>query len=309
MSLLESMFGQLMVPVSSRAKFGAMARGWLAGAVPELFPEWHGGLQSRPVAGPKPVIKPTGRERPPRDAGPPWGEPGQVFGELKICPTHPVFHCRESLYSKDAWQEFLAGLEAAPCRASVSVGALDDRGYPPAGDFAWIDAERERGWAKFTLVVPAEGTGWPHSPQLQDTWARYLREQADQVGACAGFMTDDTLPLFTTLQVVTGRGDVRFTDSRKVLLGYSWVTIVAPALAVRLGGSGAMEASGAFYEVSTLRNGGLWLRATPTINEFTGDRIRKVFEALAPVLITGAAVNWQGEELRIVEGVDAADYQ
>ena len=57
-----------------------------------------------------------------------------------------------------------------------------------------------------------------------------------------------------------------------------------------------MEASGAFYEVSTLRNGGLWLRATPTVNEFTGDRIRAVFEALALVLITGVAVNWKGGE-------------
>jgi hypothetical protein len=40
-----------------------------------------------------------------------------------------------------------------------------------------------------------------------------------------------------------------------------------------------------------------------------GNRIRKVFEAFAPVQITGRAVNWQGEELRIAEGVDAADYK
>jgi hypothetical protein len=37
------------------------------------------------------------------------------------------------------------------------------------------------------------------------------------------------------------------------------------------------------------------------------DRIREVFEALAPVLITGVAVNWKGEEFRIFEGVTAAD--
>lgn len=304
------MVGKLFVPLVSRAGFAAVAREWLGEAVPRLFPEWEAGLRSCPVAGPKPVVRPTGRERPPRDAGPPWGGPGQVFGEMKMCPTDPVFRCRETLYTEAAWREFLAGLEAAPCRASVTVGALDERGYPPAGDFGWVDAERERGWAKLTMVGPAQSTGWPGSAERQEAWAGYLREVADRVGACGGFMTDDSLALFTTLQYATGRGDVHFTDSRKVLVGYSWVTVVAPRLAGRLGGAAALRESGAFYEVSTLRNGGLWLRATPVINEFTGDRIRRVFEALAPVLIAGPAVMKRaGEEFRIAEGVDAADWQ
>lgn len=287
-----------------------VSREWLVEAVPRLFPEWYERLRSEPVAGPKPVIRPAAGEPFRRDAGPPWGEPGQVFGELKVCPTDPVLGCRVVSYSDGAWEEFLTRLEAAPCRASVRVGTLDARGYPPDGGFAWIDAERDRGWARLTLVVSAQSTGWPQSPQRQDIWGGYLKDLADRLSACAGFMTDDALPLYTSLQYATGRGDVRFTDSRKMLLGYSWITIVAPKLAERLGGATAMRNSGAFYEVSALRNGALWLRATPVINEFTGDRIRRVFEALAPVLITGPALaKLDGEEFRIVGGVDAADYQ
>jgi hypothetical protein len=68
-------------------------------------------------------------------------------------------------------------------------------------------------------------------------------------------------------------------------------------------------ASGAFCEVTELQNGAVWLRATPTIDEFTGDRIRAVFEALAPELPTGLPAIWPSEAHRIAEGVDAADYQ
>jgi hypothetical protein len=58
--------------------------------------------------------------------------------------------------------------------------------------------------------------------------------------------------------------------------------------------------------VSTLPDGALWLRATPAINDFTGERVRMVFEALAHILLTGTTAFEFGEEYRIVEGVDAA---
>jgi hypothetical protein len=85
--------------------------------------------------------------------------------------------------------------------------------------------------------------------------------------------------------------------------------VVAPELAGRLGGAAALAATGAFAEVSDLGGGALWLRATPAVNEFTGPAVRAVFEALAPVLITGVARIEFSRQLRIVEGVDAADYQ
>jgi hypothetical protein len=98
-------------------------------------------------------------------------------------------------------------------------------------------------------------------------------------------------------------------DSGQVLRGYSWVTVVAPGIAARLGGARALRASGAFYEVSVLPNGSLWLRATPAINEFTGDRVRRVFEVLAPVLTEGVAEFRFSESYRIVRDVNAADFR
>ena len=51
-------------------------------------------------------------------------------------------------------------------------------------------------------------------------------------------------------------------------------------------------------------------RATRTINEFTGDKIRAAFETLAPELPTGTAkFRYLAETYRLVQAVDAADYQ
>jgi hypothetical protein len=123
-------------------------------------------------------------------------------------------------------------------------------------------------------------------------------------------MTDD-LGGETALERTTAalRGSPNIASPREVLRGYSWVTVVARELAGRLGGADAVAATGAFCEVEELPDGGLWLRATPTINEFTGEAIQRVFAALAPVLLTGITRFDFGKRYRIVEGVDAADYR
>jgi hypothetical protein len=84
--------------------------------------------------------------------------------------------------------------------------------------------------------------------------------------------------------------------------------IVAVEVAARLGGAEALRASGAFHEVSVLPNGSQWLRAAPTINEFTGDKVRRVFKVLASELPDGVAKFRFSERFRIVPDVDAADY-
>jgi hypothetical protein len=38
------------------------------------------------------------------------------------------------------------------------------------------------------------GSGWPGSPDVQDRWAGFVREQAARIGACAGWMSDDRAP-------------------------------------------------------------------------------------------------------------------
>jgi len=230
---------------------------------------------------------------------------------LEIGREDPVFGKRRTLYSEKAWPRFLARLAEHPFSAGVSLTPLDDRGFPLHKELAYFNVVRDAvspAWTSFEFTVPAVYTGWPGSAEMQDRWTAFVRNQAALVGACAGGMTDDRGPGDTALERATGSW-AWISESCQVLRGYTWVTVVAAQLARSLGGAEALRASGAFCEVSPLRDGSLWLRATPAVNDFTGDRIRRVFEALAPVLLTGVARFENNESFRIVNGVDAADYR
>ncbi len=297
---LQEMNATLIAEIGSAEEFAALSREWLAGTLAEVFPGLYEGLRTRPSA-----TLPSDVE------GRPWGEPGQVLGILEIGREDPVFRQRMTLYSEDAWRRFLARLAGYPFSASVSITPLDDHGFPLYGDWAYVKVARDvlsPAWVSFEFTAPAVYTGWPESGQMQDRWAEFVKGQAARTGACAGGMTDDITPGDTALERATGTW-TWIRDSCQVLRGYTWVTVVAAELAGRLGGAEALRASGAFCEVSPLRDGSLWLRATPAISDFTGERVRRVFEALAPVLLTGVARFENDRSYRIVEGVDAADYR
>ncbi len=299
---LRVMYAELIAEIRSAEEFAVVSREWLTATMSEVFPALYEGLQARPVS-----------KWPIHPARGPWGQPGHVRGMLTIARNTPV-DWRDSLYSQRSWSRFLARLAERPFRAGVMVNALDDQGFPLHRGEAYVDVAHGQSapaWTAFSFTADAEDIGWPDSRQVQDRLAEFVKGQAARVGACAGGMTDDMAPgAQTALEVAQHRGiRPRGDDLREVLRGYSWVTIVAPELAERLGGVGPLAASGAFYEVSALPNGSLWLRATPTINEFTGDRIRRVFEALAPVLLTGTTMPEFSKPYRVVEGIDAADFR
>ncbi|MET7743253.1 hypothetical protein [Streptomyces sp. NPDC005385] len=76
-------------------------------------------------------------------------------------------------------------------------------------------------------------------------------------------------------------------ESRTHLRGYSWITGVPSELAIRLGGTRRLSATGAFHAVRELRGGGLLLQATQTLADYDDRAMREVFRALAPVLPPG----------------------
>lgn len=74
---------------------------------------------------------------------------------------------------------------------------------------------------------------------------------------------------------------------RRVLRGYSWVTVCPAELAARLGGAAALAGCGAFVRVEELPRGAVWLQATEDFAGYDEAAMRRVFEALAPVLPAG----------------------
>jgi hypothetical protein len=309
MALLEALNAELIAEIADGEALAVAGGPWLDGVLSTVFPDLAEGLRTRPVARDKP--------RPRSDIDSPWGQPGHVLGVLRTFQSAPVKLGRDVMFSKTSWPRFLGRLRNYPFGATVEINELDERGFPVHRGRAYIGLRRDfrsPGWCHFNYSALAIDTGWPDSPEIQDGWAEFVKEQAARIGACAGSMTDDYSSLGeTALQRAIGGLTAGVDQSRALLRGYSWVTIVAAEQAAQLGGAKALAASGAFCDVTMLPNGAVWLRATPTINEFTGDKIRAVFETLAPVLPIGRAELrghfMRADDFRILDDVDAADYR
>lgn len=90
-------------------------------------------------------------------------------------------------------------------------------------------------------------------------------------------------------------------NSRQMVRDYGWLTVLAEELGERLGGLPALRAAGAFAQVERLTEGGFWLLATPTWDEFGWPQAERVFEVLAPVLPPGVPQTNQ-ERFMVVGG-------
>jgi hypothetical protein len=296
---------ELIAEISSRETFAKVSRGWFTSVLAEVFPNLHEGLQGRPVTREK--------ARPKQDIDTPWGQPHHMLGTLRTFRKNPISGGREVVYSEAAWRRFLKAFDDLPFAASLHINELDAHGFPLHRGGSEIAVQRDFNhpdWVRFTFTADAADTGWPDSAQIQDQWVSFVRRWAAEVGACAGGMTDDIGTGQTALERMTMNLSASIADSQRVLRGYTWVTVLAEQLSGRLGGEEGLRSSGVFYSVEKLPNNSIFLRAAPTINEFVDDRIRKVFDTLAPVLLAGPAIpRFSSETYRAVENVDASDYR
>lgn len=131
--------------------------------------------------------------------------------------------------------------------------------------------------------------GEPDDPRFCAGAVEFLVAALDAVNPAFAWMgvdgpaTDDTnLDCVLNRRV---RDSVR--EARAFLRGYSWITVCPEELSVRLGGPGALAATGAFHRVVPLSAGGVVLQATETVAAYTDEAVRGVFEALHPVLPPG----------------------
>lgn len=186
--------------------------------------------------------------------------------------------------------------------------------YPRAGSsvakvLRWVPGREEqqvveREASALQTSRPGPGGGWAGSAELQDRWAGTVSLLAGRVGARAGMITTkiggpvhldqvtypDWLPEMVVQSAEYVQEVAMLGSGGDVLYRYSWVTIIPPGLAARCGGAAGLTATGAFFEVTELPGGPVWLRATRTIEEFDQDRSAAVAAALRPVLVTAGVL-------------------
>ena len=240
------MFADLMAEMPAGERYGEAARAWLAGVLGELFPDLREGLRTRPSTRVISKHWDEGLE----------GEPGQVRGELEIGLT--AERSWTVVFTEAAWERFLGSLSESPVTASLSIRVIGEDGYLGDGEaeIRVVRPEEEPGWVRFTIQAPARFT-------RPDRWAVAVKRQAARVGACAGMITSRgggpgmfetvTYPDWPPEMVVQLPEYVQeiamLGADREVLYRYSWVTIIPPELAARVGGTAGLAASAALAPV------------------------------------------------------------
>jgi hypothetical protein len=274
---LLDMHAELNREVSDAAGYHAIATQWLDGALSRLA----GDLRARIEAGPPLSDSGIGQ------GGQATGPPGSAWAAMWLWRRG---RRAAWVYSASSWASFVQELADPPDRAEVMATVLDGRGMPSRSAVR-LTAQRPDdapGWVVLTADAPAEDFAQPgRGDQLQRGWLGFLREVAEDLNPSFGQLADDSRGR-TALDELLGRlRDQSVADSRRILRGYSWVTICAQELAERLGGAEALRGTGAFHAVEPLRGGGVWLRATERYQDYDEARIAAVFRALAPVLPAG----------------------
>lgn len=220
---------------------------------------------------------PSAAELKPGPAGPPnapWGylgagRAGRAFSAANL-----------------AW--LLKEVARPPDVANLGLGRLDGQGYP--GPYVLrMSAERQDGWLQLVWEAPERDL---RDRSVQGRWLSFLRELAEDLNPSFGLIdySYGDGPQ-TAVELTVGppwrRPSISVPQSRRLLRGYGWLTILAQELGERLGGAAALRSSGAFTEVAPLARGGVWLLSTEDYRDFDLDALRRAFRVLAPVLPAG----------------------
>lgn len=196
-------------------------------------------------------------------------------------------------WSPKNWERFLSQAADVSVEMSAKFSTLNRFGHagPPS---LTISAYRQRPpearqWLRLdaTYVVGRLGETAPIPDEVPEAWREFLLTQAERWPAVFGFLADDAISAGTRTPLEDARAtfpDETLPLSDSQVRGYSWVTVTSAGVLQRLGGIEAVRRSGAFASAIELPSGGAVLQATPRLSQYEGDAVRKVFEALGPVL-------------------------
>lgn len=144
-------------------------------------------------------------------------------------------------------------------------------------------------WVSFTAAVTYRAEDDGAVPAVsQRVLTEFVADFAEFGSATFANIATDNDGGRTALEMLLPRQrGVGMAESPVRLRGYSWVTVIPPAVVERLGGASGLEATGAFAEVRLLRYGGVMLRATELLEQYDDEAMTRVFHALAPALPPG----------------------
>lgn len=273
---------ELVSEITEHGEFASRALRWISQVRDMLFPEFDK-EQSRGIVPFDPPVSSSGS----------WviGRPTALKGAICVQQRPHNSLGRGATYSRRSWEKLESGLEETyPFRVTLLLSAMIRQGESAKlGSSVLIGVRREAdspGWVRFEASLPPEVVDWHGSPQLQRELSSFVREWVMEFETCYGHIAEDADSLGTALE----RSLRQYSwdtvpHCRENLRGYSWITVCPAELVVRLGGAPGLEGTGAFYEVAEAAGGSVFLQATRTFDEYGEAATRRVFRALAPILL------------------------
>lgn len=220
----------------------------------------------------------------------PCGPPHAIWGFVSV--THDGGKAKSRIYTARNMAWFLNELQRtpAPTAATLQLSHLDAFGYPDDRilriEFACPEYSPE--WARF-YILPTQSqlAARTYQDKLLDVvrdFAHKINPSFGQLSYGDGGLARTEFELASDMPLLPRQ---LLPDSRRYLRGYHWLTVCPQELADKLGGPHALQATGAFTNVTPLRNGGVWLQATDTFADYDMAAATRTWNALAPVLRPG----------------------
>jgi hypothetical protein len=166
----------------------------------------------------------------------------------------------------------------------ITLYRIDEHGRPGQRGKVSLEArhmERDQSYLQMEAWFPP---GRVTSVQRPDT-LRWWRSAADFLNPTYGEISDGYY--MTTKWELSHRLIAELDTIPKgneLLRGYSWITIAGQQVGDRLGGADGLLETGAFAKVEHLANGGYWLQATETLEDYDVEAEVRVHQALQAVL-------------------------
>lgn len=222
------------------------------------------------------------------------GNLGTICSATRVAETGP--RKWSAAYSPKAWSKLRYGLDHLTTGAGLAITTweTDPKSDPwmlfwghPTLDLAWTVFDEAPDWLFLTLHGTENLLVGP--PDRQANLLQLVQTVADECGPTFAEVSYDYGSFRTALEDALGRLHAPQTvaQTRTVVRGYSWLTIVSEEIGERLGGLEGLSATDAFHDVAHLTNGGYWLLATSSFQDYQIPQARRVAQALAPALPKG----------------------
>ena len=219
------------------------------------------------------------------------GEPTALAATIYVQLLPEFGLGRRAKLTPSSWRKVSEALvEKSPYSILLVMSPIRDsgiaagRGLPVNLEVSRVIASPE--WVRFEAQLPGDIVPWHGENGRESSWLAFVRDWVSEIPASFAHIDDKGNFLRTSDEAPFGRyawDTVPHSEER--LRGSSWVTVVPAGLAETLGGGDALVTSGAFVEVTPVAGGSLFLRATPTIDDYDLTAAARAFSALAPALL------------------------